>query len=124
MTYSIYKVIHLFGVFLLLVVLAAMATHAESGASKEEHRGRKTFLVAHGSGLFLILLGGFGMVAKLGMDQGQLVSGWIFGKILIWLVAGGLLTLPHRRPGLARPLLFLLPVLGIAAASLAIFKPF
>ena len=124
MTYSVYKVIHLFGVFLVLVVLAAMATHAESGASKEEHRGRKTFLVAHGAGLFLILLGGFGMVAKLGMDQGQLVSGWIFGKILIWLVAGGLLTLPHRRPGLARPLLFLLPVLGIAAASLAIFKPF
>ena len=124
MTYSVYKVIHLFGVFLVLVVLAAMATHAESGASKEEHRGRKTFLVAHGAGLFLILLGGFGMVAKLGMDHGQLVSGWIFGKIFIWIVAGGLLTLPYRRPGLARPILFILPVLGIAAASLAIFKPF
>ena len=124
MTYSVYKVIHLFGVFLVLVVLAAMVTHAESGASKEEHRGRKTFLVAHGAGLFLILLGGFGMVAKLGMDHGQLVSGWIFGKIFIWIVAGGLLTLPYRRPGLARPILFILPVLGIAAASLAIFKPF
>ena len=124
MSYDVYKIIHLFGVFLVLVVLAAMATHAESGASKEEHRGRKAFLIAHGAGLFLILLGGFGMLARLGLGHEGFLTGWVLGKLAIWLLAGGLLTLPYRRPGLARPLLFLLPVLGIAAASLAIFKPF
>ena len=124
MTYSLYETIHLFGVFLVLVDLAAMATHAESGASKEEHRGRKAVLGAHGAGLFFILLGGFCMLARLCLETGGLFPGWIWGKLVIWLVAGGLLTLPYRRPGLARPLLFFLPVLGIAAAILAIFKPF
>ena len=64
------------------------------------------------------------MLAGLDVVHDGLYPGWIWGKFVIWLLAGGLPALPYRRPGLARPLLFFLPVLGIAAASLAIFKPF
>jgi hypothetical protein len=64
------------------------------------------------------------MLAELDVVHDGLFPGWIWGKLVIWLLAAGLLTLPYRHPALARPLLFFLPVLGIAAASLAIFKPF
>jgi hypothetical protein len=37
---------------------------------------------------------------------------------------GGLLVLPYRAPGLARTVLWSLPVLGALAAWLGIAKPF
>jgi len=52
------------------------------------------------------------------------VPGWVIGKLLIWLLAGILLTVPRQKPALARPiLLFGLPFLAAAAAWLAVYKP-
>jgi len=52
------------------------------------------------------------------------VPGWVIGKLVIWLLAGILLTVPRRRPALARPILLVgLPILAAAAAWLAVYKP-
>ncbi len=78
----------------------------------------------HGLGVFLILLGGFGMLARLGIVRGTSWPGWVWAKVAIWAVLSAAAFLPYRFPALARPILVLLPVLGGIAAYMAIYKPF
>jgi hypothetical protein len=76
-----------------------------------------------GLGAFLILLGGFGMMARLGLIKGA-PPGWLAVKMLIWLALSGLVLLPYRRPALARPFFLLLPLLAGVAVYMALYKPF
>jgi hypothetical protein len=50
-------------------------------------------------------------------------AGWVWGKILLWIILGGMVALPYRSRGAARLLIFLLPVLGLVGAFLATYKP-
>jgi len=118
-----YKLMHLLGIFALLVALAGMATHAAAGHSKEDNTSYKSLLAFHGIGALLALTGGFGLLARLGLAEEGL-PGWIWAKLLLWVALGGLVALPYRRKGLARPILFLLPLLGFLGALLANYKPF
>jgi hypothetical protein len=77
----------------------------------------------HGIGLFLVLLGGFGMLARLELVSGGL-PGWVWAKLAIWLTLGGLMVLPYRRPQFARAVFLAVPTLGLIAALLALTKPF
>jgi hypothetical protein len=72
--------------------------------------------------VFLVLLGGFGMLARLGITHSGF-PGWIWVKLAVWAVVAAALFLPRRNPALAKPLLFALPVLGGLAAYMAIYKP-
>ena len=123
MPYEAYKVLHVLGILFLFVALGGVALHAWNGGTKQENQGRKAATAMHGLGLFFILLAGFGMLARLGIIQGGL-PGWVWAKLVLWLVIGGLFLLPYRRPSLAKPVFFLLPLLGALAAALAIYKPF
>jgi hypothetical protein len=125
-SYSAYRVIHLVGIFLLLVVLggAARAGRAAAGdTTREAVRARRLAAGLHGLALFIVLLGGFGLLARLGIVHGTEWPGWVWAKVVIWLVAGGLIVVPRRKPGWGAALLFVLPLLGGLAAWLAIFKP-
>jgi len=123
MSYEFYKLLHVLGILLLFVALGGVTLHAWNGGTKEGNQGRTAAAAMHGLGLFLILLAGFGMLARLGFVKGGL-PGWALAKIVVWLVAGGILFVPYRRPRSARMLYLLLPLLGLVAASLALFKPF
>lgn len=123
MPYEVYKVFHLLGILLLFVALGGVALHAWNGGTKQGNQGRRATSVMHGLGLFLILLAGFGMLARLGIIQGGM-PGWAWAKLVVWLVVGGLFLMPYRRPNLAKPVFILLPLLGALAAVLAIYKPF
>ena len=123
MPYEAYKVLHLLGILLLFVALGGVALHAWNGGTKHDNQGRKAAAAMHGLGLFLILLAGFGMLARLGIMQGGL-PGWVWAKLVLWLLVGGLFLMPYRRPGSAKPVFLLLPLLGALAAVLAIYKPF
>jgi hypothetical protein len=118
-----YKLMHLLGIFALLVALAGMATHAAAGHSKEDNTSYKSLLAFHGIGALLALTGGFGLLARLGLAEEGL-PGWIWAKLLLWVALGGLVALPYRSKSLARPILFLLPLLGFLGALLANYKPF
>ena len=48
----------------------------------------------------------------------------MWGKLILWVLLGGLVALPYRNRGVARLLIFLLPVLGLVGAFLANYKPF
>ncbi|MEN8375550.1 MAG: hypothetical protein ABFS34_08890 [Gemmatimonadota bacterium] len=115
-----YKIIHLAAVVGLFGAVGGVAVHAANGLAKERNSLRGAVSALHGVSLLLILVTGFGMLARL--DAG--LPAWAIAKLVLWFALGALLTLPYRSPGLARPVLWALPVLGAVAAWLAIYKPF
>ena len=119
LTYDTYKLLHLAGIIVLFLALGGVVVHAAAGGERR-HSARGLVMAAHGLGVFLVLLGGFGMLAKL--EAGG-IPAWLHPKLAIWLVLAGAVALPYRRPGLARPLLVLLPVLGAIAAWIGISHP-
>jgi len=124
MSYATYKLMHLLGLFALMVALAGMAAHASSGHTKDENKSYKTLLLLHGLGALLALTGGFGLLARLNIESAGMLPGWIWSKLVLWVLLGGLVALPYRKPVFARTLLFLLPLLGFLGAVLANYKPF
>ena len=50
--------------------------------------------------------------------------GWIYAKLLIWLIAGGLMGFIPRKPALAKPMWFIVIALGGLASILGVTKPF
>ena len=123
MSYEFYKLLHVLGILLLFVALGGVTLHAWNGGTREGNRGRKAAAMMHGLGLLLIILAGFGMIARRGYMEGGL-PGWVWAKFLVWLVAGGIFYLPYRRPESAKQVFWLLPLLGVVAGYFAVFKPF
>ena len=113
----LYKVLHIFGVLLAFTALGGMTLQA---LTSREKGGSKLAGITHGIALLLILVSGFGLLAKLGYG----FPTWVLIKIVIWLLIGGALVLIRRLPEHAKIFWFALPLLGACAAYLAIFKPF
>ncbi|TGK19971.1 hypothetical protein EHO61_05495 [Leptospira fluminis] len=120
-SYSVYKLVHILGILFLFLAFGGIALHAINGGTKEG-APRKLIAMTHGIGLFLILLGGFGMLARLGIIWPW--PGWVMAKFGFWLLFGGLLTVFYKKPSAAKSLWFLLPILGVLAATIAVYKPF
>lgn len=114
-----YKVLHILGMMLVFSSLGGLIFHSLAGGGAK-HRGHKLAGASHGIGLVLILVSGFGMLAKL--QAGFPL--WVIAKVVIWLLFGGVIALIRRMPGQATTLWLALPLLGAAAAYLALFKPF
>jgi hypothetical protein len=117
-----YKLLHILGVLITFAALGGLALTVLNGATRQSSGARKTIATAHGIGTFAILLGGFGALARLGMNGG--LPGWILVKLAIWLVVAGLVVVPYRKPELAKPIFWLLPVLGAVSVAMALWKPF
>jgi hypothetical protein len=122
-SYELYKVAHLVGVIVLFMALGGAMVHAVNGGTPSGNAARRAIAMLHGIGLAVILTAGFGLVARLDLLSGG-VPHWVVGKLVIWLLAGLMLTVPRRKPSLARPILLAgLPLLAAAAAWLAVYKP-
>lgn len=119
--YTVYKMIHIFGILLLFTALGGVTMHVLNGGDKE-FSNRKFVGITHGIGLFLILLGGFGMLARLGILWPW--PGWVIAKFAIWLAYGGLLTAVYKKPSLAKVFWFGFPLLGLLVSYIVLYKPF
>jgi hypothetical protein len=117
----IYKNLHLIGVFMILVALGGLILQ-QINAGVRGQAWRKPVAITHGIGMVLVLVGGFGMLARLGIHWPW--PGWVVGKIIIWLVFGVLIALIGRAPALAKPLWWVTIALAAIAAYLALNKPF
>lgn len=122
MSYAVYKLVHLFGIFMMLAGVSFAAGHAALHGTAGR-RQRRMLLFTHGIAAFLILLGGFGMLARLGVMHGAL-PGWVLAKLAIWGALAVAIALIHRGPRAARSLLVITPLLAMAAAAIALYKPF
>jgi hypothetical protein len=122
MSLAFYKVLHLFSAFLLFAALGGL-TLAALARSSDRDRSRKLAGMSHGIALVLLLVTGFGALAKLAISNPADWPGWVWAKVAIWLALGAALTV-RRFPGAAALLWWLWPILGGVAAWLAIVKPF
>ena len=119
--YPVYKLVHFLGIFSVLIALALMCAHVLRGGTRADYPYRKQTGAVHGIGMLLILVGGFGMLARLGFHG---LPGWIIAKLVIWLFIGASAGLAFRGASIARVLLILLPFIGVLAAFFALYKPF
>jgi hypothetical protein len=111
-----YRILHFIGIFLVMSALGATVAVKDEGAVP-----RGPVAAAHGVGLLLLLVSGFGMLAKLGIGA---PPPWALAKLGVWLVLGAMLAVARRRPDMRTAMFFAAPVWGAIAAWLAIFKPF
>ncbi len=117
MSYEFYKFLHVFSVLLLFTSLGTLAAAANSDSG----RLRKLAGIAHGIALTLILVAGFGLLARLSLMAA--IPIWVWLKMGLWL-ALALIVIPLRRkPEWATALWLLVPVLGGLAVWAAILKP-
>ncbi len=111
------------GIAMIFSAFGGAAIHAASGATTKVGGSRALVMISHGLGSLLILVGGFGMLARMGFQHGTSFPGWLTGKIIIWGLVSIAIVLPYRVRSTARPLFMLLPLLAAAAVYLALYKP-
>ena len=115
-SYSIYKIVHLAGILMVFTALGGILLNG-----KRPHPSKKLIAATHGAGLFLVLLGGFGALARLGIGS---LPGWIIAKLALWIFLGAALWFATTKPRFALPLWWSIIVSGILAAMFAVTKPF
>jgi hypothetical protein len=121
MSYEFYKIVHLTGVFMVLTAVGAHLLNGFNGGTKE-FTGRKFVGMMHGLGLLVSLVGGFGLIARLGLNDGW--PGWIFLKLGIWLFFGVVIILPRKTPQWTNALWVVVIGVSVLAVYLVQYKPF
>ena len=115
---SFYKVLHLFGIMLMFSALGAVIAAAVAG--EENPRLKKLGGMAQGIALVIILVAGFGLLARQGFTGGWPL--WVWLKLVIWVIFGGATVFVRKAGEKAGWLLVLLPVLGAVSAWLALYR--
>lgn len=118
MSPTVYKILHVFGFLMVFMALGGITLQTLVGGG--DRRVRKLTAIAHGLGLVIVLVSGFGLMAKLDYNYSGL---WFYLKVGIWVLAGAMIALIRRMPRQATLFWWGLPVLGALAAFLALYKP-
>ena len=122
MPHEFYNVVHIIGIILIMSALGGAVVRGMI-TTEATPSLRRLLAILHGTGALLVLLGGFGMLARLDILHGGGFPGWLWVKLFIWGLLALSLIVPRRWPALGRPLLLALPLLGGLAAYMAIYKP-
>lgn len=118
-SHATYKVIHLLGIFLLFSGLGGLWASAAATAEDLRKTTRRLAIAAHGAAMLLILVAGFGMMARLQISHSWPL--WIWLKLVVWILLAGYPVLLKRQDKPSAFLLFLAPLLGAIAAYAALF---
>ena len=110
MSYEFYKILHVVGLMMVFSGLGALLVGSKLTAVSGTIPLRKVAGLMHGLGLVVMLVAGFGLLARLGM-VGDWPS-WVYGKLVIWLVIGASIAVVRRLSGLAVVWWIVLLVLG------------
>lgn len=121
--YEGYRILHVFGAFLVLAALGGICLETLSEGRANIRQVRRLAAITHGLGLVLLLVAGFGLLARLGMSQTAAWPTWVWLKVLIWLLFGAAPFVIRKSRERARLSWLLFPVLGALAAAVAIYKP-
>ena len=116
--YAAYKVLHIAGVFFLLFSLASYIVLSQNSLEK----GKKLASIFHGISLFIVLLGGFGLLARLGIT-GSDWPAWVWMKLIVWILLGLSLYIIKKIPSISHVMWFVIPILAIISVYLAVYKP-
>ncbi|MDP6441536.1 MAG: hypothetical protein QF482_02940 [Candidatus Poseidoniia archaeon] len=120
LSYTVYKLMHIFGAFLIVAVYAALGLWVMNERSLEENKYEKLGLAAHGIGLLLVVLAGFGMLASLYPEDSLMSFGWVHVKLTLWLMLGGGITLLRKKPEHASTILLVALLVTTLAAAIGV----
>src|SRR5688500_5782758 len=126
MSFEFYRVVHIFGIVLLFTTLGGLAmfsllTRDAKSDDAQVVTTRKRIAMLHGIALLVILVAGFGLMAQSGLMKTW--PTWIFGKLAIFVTLGAALAVVRKTGAMGRTWLVVLPLLGLCAALLAVYKP-
>ena len=114
MSYEIYKLIHFFAIISMFLGIGALL--AFSGDKKQ----KKRIMILHGLAVLVLLVSGFGLVARLKMHSFPL---WLWIKLGIWIILSILIPILVARKVNKRWLWLLVFASGLGAICLAVLKP-
>lgn len=112
MDIAFYKLIHMIGLISLFLGMGGMITYVKGQSPVKGLIG-----AFHGIGLLLIIVGGFGLKAKLHYEG---FPSWIIIKLLIWFAFGAMIVLAKRGVLKGATLWSVMLLLGVVAAYLGI----
>ena len=118
LSHATYKVIHLLGIFLLFAGLGGLWASVSVASEDLRKTIRRLATAAHGAAMLLILIAGFGMMARLQISHSWPL--WIWLKLVVWLLLAGYPVLLKRQDRPTGLLFFLAPLLGGVAAYVAL----
>ena len=104
---------------MVIAAVGGQILHAMNGGGKD-HPSKKWLGIHSGVGLIILLIGGFGMLARLGTG----IQPWLVVKIVLWLALGFVGAIAIRKPEQAKPIWLATIGLTVFAAYLAVYKPF
>ena len=119
MSPQFYHLLHLAGVIMLFMGYGALLGRSLAGS--DNVRVRRLGSITSGVGLLLMLVAGFGLLAKL---YDNTFHNWIIAKLVIWLVLGGLIVIINRKPSAALPLWWVTLALGLLGVVFVYYRPF
>jgi hypothetical protein len=119
--FGTYKWLHLVGVFLILFAFGSLIFRSSAKAESPDF-SKRWLSVAHGVGMLLSLVGGFGMLARLGIS-GQEWPWWVSVKFAIWLALGLLMTPVNRAGHRSKIWWWLILLAAISAAYIGLNHP-
>ncbi len=115
MSLPFYHIIHLIAVMALFAGTGAALASADHGAT------RKFGAILRGVALLLLIVTGFGLLAKLDIMKSMPV--WVWLKLAIWMIAAVLPVFVKRKLLPATTAVFIALALGGVAAWLGYLKP-
>ena len=115
---QLYYILHLLGILLVFSSYGGLAMRAMAGIDSKALR--KFGAITSGVGLFLILLGGFGLIARL---YNNVFPAWSIVKIVIWVVLGAMLFFINKFPKLGQVWWWLTITLGVLAVVMVYVRP-
>jgi len=111
---SFYSILHVFSLF----VLTAQTYMAFANPAPEN---RKRTMIITGIASLLVLISGFGMIAKVYDNH---FAGWMIVKLVCWLAFSALAGFAYRKVNLRGPLAFAGLTLVLIALFMVYLKPF
>ena len=97
-----YQLLHILGIMLVFMALGALSLHAMNGGTRDSNRARA-----------LVRLG----------SMGAGLPGWVWVKVVIWLLLAVSIVVPYRKPEWSKAMWFALPILGLIAAYSVLYRP-
>ncbi len=112
MSYETYKLIHFFSIISLFLSLGALLVCSGN---------KKKIMTLHGLALLVLLVSGFGLMARLKMFTFPF---WVILKLCIWFILGVLIPVMISRKVNKKWSWLIVFVGGFGAVWLAVLKPF
>lgn len=103
-----------------MMFLSLGAAIARARFAPEDKQLKKWISITHGVSMLVILVAGFGLLAKLGLS----LPAWAIVKLIIWLIFGGWIAVINRKAEATSLHWSVLGILGILATYIALYKPF